>query len=392
MWIIALLCGFYAPSVLGQGCNYAQQVNTTPVAIFSPNYPGNYPANSQCTWTATAFSDYQIKLTCTVVQIPTGTSGCPRDYIIVSRTGRTDFADGTRYCGTQAFTVTSTSNQMRVGLFAQPTSPGGRFYCTIQAVFNSCNCGRRKSTRIVGGQNAAVNEFPMVAALVDLTTRDLFCGATLISNRKAITAQHCLLNQSPGNVALLVGDYDITTGSDTPYSALYSIQTFTCYTSCSATPSNETDIALVTTTNEIQMNPGVGIACLPIKYQGNTFAGSTVEVSGWGHLDFGGPDAKIQQKTRLNVISQTDCQNRFGTSLIVRSTQMCTFTPGTDTCQKDSGEGLLYTGPDNGRLYTIGVVASGVECGTNNPSINTRVTLFINWIITNSPEIQYCNI
>uniref|UniRef100_A0A1B0CKV0 Trypsin-like serine protease n=1 Tax=Lutzomyia longipalpis TaxID=7200 RepID=A0A1B0CKV0_LUTLO len=375
MWIIVLF-GFLVPSALGQGCNYAQQVGTSPVAIFSPNYPGNYVANTQCTWSATAPStNYRLQLTCSVVQIPDGTSGCPKDYISISRTGRTDFADGYKYCGYGTFTEYSNANQMSIKLSALYNSPGGRFYCTIQAVqlnqaaFDPCNCGRRKSTRIVGGVNAGVNEFPMVAALIDLSTRKPFCGATLISNWRAITAQHCLLNQGPGNVGLLVGDYDLSTGADTPYSALYNIQSFSCYSNCNTNPQNVNDIAMVRTTQEIQMNPGVGIICLPWKYNTNTpsqFAGTMVEVSGWGDLDFGGPETNVQQKTSLNVINTQSCRNVYGN--VITENHICTYSAGRDTCQRDSGESLMYTGTDNGRLYSVGIVSFGVECASQNPS------------------------
>ena len=35
------------------------------------------------------------------------------------------------------------------------------------------------TTRIVGGVETGVNEFPMMAGLIDLQSRNLHCGATL---------------------------------------------------------------------------------------------------------------------------------------------------------------------------------------------------------------------
>ena len=58
---------------------------------------------------------------------------------------------------------------------------------------NSCNCGRRRSnlfdehfaTRIVGGGEAEVNEFPWAALLIiqGQTSKPVRCGGTLINDR-----------------------------------------------------------------------------------------------------------------------------------------------------------------------------------------------------------------
>uniref|UniRef100_A0A1L8DQX8 Putative trypsin n=1 Tax=Nyssomyia neivai TaxID=330878 RepID=A0A1L8DQX8_9DIPT len=274
--------------------------------------------------------------------------------------------------------------------------------CQIQAIpptttiptvpYDPCNCGVRKTSRIVGGTAAGVNEFPFQAALVSNTTRSIFCGAEIISNRRALTARHCLAGQSPSLVGLLVGDSDTSTGSDTPYTSLYLIQAFTCFGGNCNTNDQANDIAMVLTVNQIQMNPGVNIICLPIKYNTNTanqFAGTKVVAAGWGDTEFGGIGSNTLQKVTLDVITTAQCQSRYGNSITVN--HICTSTFGRDTCQRDSGTSLMYTGTDNGRMYTVGVVSFGVECGTN-PSVSTRVTSYVNWIRSNSPESSYCSV
>lgn len=60
-------------------------------------------------------------------------------------------------------------------------------------------------TRIVGGMPAMPNEYPMMAGLVYVPAIDVYCGATLIAARYALTAAHCLVNKNISQSALFVG-------------------------------------------------------------------------------------------------------------------------------------------------------------------------------------------
>lgn len=65
-------------------------------------------------------------------------------------------------------------------------------------------------SRIVGGVETAVNEFPSMAAIVSKNGGQLYCGATIIDEMYALTAAHCV--NTPGkyesDIELLVGDHD----------------------------------------------------------------------------------------------------------------------------------------------------------------------------------------
>jgi secreted trypsin-like serine protease len=58
-------------------------------------------------------------------------------------------------------------------------SPGGRLRCFVSAKRNSCQCGVRNRGRIVGGNETLVNEYPMMAGIVDSNLKAVYCGATI---------------------------------------------------------------------------------------------------------------------------------------------------------------------------------------------------------------------
>lgn len=157
----------------------------------------------------------------------------------------------------------------------------------------------------------------------------------LVSNRHALTVAHCLIGQTTSTLALLVGDHDLTTGVDTPFAAVYTLNRLLSHAAFNvATSAN--DIALVFTASPIAFNYGVSPACLPFAFAGNTFAGNPVQATGWGTTSFGGTRVQRLRRVSLDVITNAVCRRSF--SAIV-ATNICTYSVGRDMCQV----GLLFT-------------------------------------------------
>ncbi|XP_055528002.1 venom serine protease-like [Wyeomyia smithii] len=355
--------------------------------IQSPNYSGYYKANTNCRWKLSAPVGYVVYLNCYDVILPASTN-CAADRIEVSLVGNALLSGASRYCGQSTFILQSTANQLSLALRTLSTSTGGRFRCQVVARKLPCDCGRRKTVKIVNGTPTLVNEFPMVAGLVSITGRNVFCGATIVSNRHALTAAHCLTGRQISATALLVGDHDLSTGTDTPYAKLMVISTFTIHSAYRAQPSAN-DIALVRTRDEIQFTNGVGPACLPWIWPTATFNNMAVEAAGWGTLDFGGQVSNVLQKVTLNVVSYESCRQQMSSSSITQN-QLCTYAPNRDACQYDSGGPILYTNPNNGIVYHIGVISYGIACAGKTPGVNTRITSYLAWIKSNTVGIDYC--
>lgn len=55
------------------------------------------------------------------------------------------------------------------------------------------------------------NEFPMMAGLVLVPSIEVYCGATIIATRYALTAAHCLMQKNISQSALFVGSNNYKT-------------------------------------------------------------------------------------------------------------------------------------------------------------------------------------
>lgn len=94
--------------------------------------------------------------------------------------GYSGLEDADVHCGKGNFEVDSIDSTVVVGLIVPFTTQGGRFTCNLSAVQRSCSCGARKrASRIVGGTETLVNEFPMMVGLIDLSTSKVYCGGTI---------------------------------------------------------------------------------------------------------------------------------------------------------------------------------------------------------------------
>lgn len=385
--------------VVDGACTYEQIIYLgEEYFIYNDEYPGNYSRGTFCTWQATSEPGTRLVLNCNDIDIPFSTN-CQYDKLTISLTGSSNFADGRNFCGSGTLTQVSEDNRLSVALSSVWYSPfiqGGRFACSISAIPKPeptttkkppvrCDCGWRQGMRITGGTETGINEFPFMGGIIDSQRAEIFCGATIISERYALSAAHCFLERPLFETGLVVGEHNVTSGTDTSYASIHRLEDVIIHPEYNSRV-QQNDIAIIKTYESIKFSMYVGPVCLPFRYTSLDFVDATVTALGWGAEEFSGPRSDVLQKVDLKVVGNAQCKL---TEKTLTSKQLCTYAPGKDTCQSDSGGPIIWNAPVR-RFELVGIISFGLGCGTQIPSVNTRITEYLNWIVSQTPDADYC--
>ncbi|XP_049825228.1 brachyurin-like isoform X2 [Aethina tumida] len=189
--------------------------------------------------------------------------------------------------------------------------------------------------RIIGGQEAEVNQYPWQVALsiTSANGNEYFCGGSLISEKWILTAAHCLSNVVSVMASLGVHNINVNEPSRQDIPA----EDFTVHPKWNiSTASN--DIALVRLTTEAVINDAVQVVTLATA---GTFAGYDAELSGWGKVSSASTEiSPILKRIDLKVISNVLCTLYY--SVYIKDSNICTSgSGGIGACQGDSGGPLL---------------------------------------------------
>ncbi|GGV58387.1 serine protease [Streptomyces spectabilis] len=253
---------------------------------------------------------------------------------------------------------------------------------------------------IVGGTETRINEFPWMLRLVDVKKPQVYCGAALIADQYALTAAHCLHERDTRTMGVVASEHDIRTDLTTSVAKMHRISNVVIHPQYRFTAN---DIAVVKIDGRFGIdqrycalsNPQehfpangvrVGAICLP-RQETSPFA--TVMLAGWGLTEFGGAKAPTLQKADVRAISRDQCKETYGNRVTEHT--LCTYAPGRDSCHMDSGgpvtEALL---PDTSRRYQLaGIITAGIGCDSGMPSLNMRVSSFVDWIRSITPGVRY---
>ncbi|XP_041030322.1 suppressor of tumorigenicity 14 protein homolog isoform X2 [Carcharodon carcharias] len=247
----------------------------------------------------------------------------------------------------------------------------------------NCSCGFRpyKHSRIVGGVDAEIGEWPWQVSL-HVKNHGNTCGASVISNHWLVSAAHCFQNtfgtkySDPNLWTAYLGLHvqlelnDRVVKRDIKQIIVhesYNLQTF------------DNDIALLELSSPVAFSNVIQPICLPDATHSFP-VGKSVWVTGWGKLKEDGYEAKVLQKAELRIIKRPICNTLLSSTVTSRMLCAGFLSGGIDACQGDSG-GPMSSVEGNGRVFLAGIVSWGDGCARRNkPGVYTKAAKFRQWI------------
>ncbi|XP_012288933.1 trypsin-1 [Orussus abietinus] len=248
-----------------------------------------------------------------------------------------------------------------------------------------CTCGvRNEESRIVGGQTTAPNEFPWIVRLSYLNK--FYCAGTLINDRYVLSAAHCVKGFMWFMIKVTFGEHDRCSerNPETRFvtraiTGEFSFLNF------------DNDIAILRLNERVPLGDHIRPICLPT-IQDNQYEGTKAIASGWGTMHEDGKPSCLLQEVEVPVMSLKDCRNTSYSPRMISDNMLCAGYPDgqKDSCQGDSG-GPLVAEREDKRYELIGVVSWGNGCARPGyPGVYTRVTRYMDWILSNSMEGCFC--
>merc|ERR1712212_379161 len=212
-----------------------------------------------------------------------------------------------------------------------------------------CGLENPGKERIVGGHEAAENEWPwQVALFIDDAW---FCGGSIISDEYVMTAAHCADGASYFDI--MAGAHNVRASSEPHRVEITSYEGFT-HPDC-LPPAEDAD---------------------------NGYVGELTTPVGWGKNadSAGGITPTLQMVEDLPVIDNPTCNSYYG---IIYDGIMCIdSSDGKGVCNGDSGGSLNMRQEAQNKWTQVGVASfvSSSGCESGDPHGFTRVAYFGQWI------------
>ncbi|XP_035712960.1 trypsin-like, partial [Folsomia candida] len=198
--------------------------------------------------------------------------------------------------------------------------------------------------RIVGGQPTTIEKYPYQAKIfVDFI--DGYCSGTIISERRVLTAAHCVWSRDISNLHIVVGSSSAERSAQVlKVSAIHEHPSYDHRTF-------DNDIAILELSSPISF--GRGAQPIATAAPGSELpAGTLATITGWGALKSGSSSRNQLYAGLVKIVSISDCRRAYPTHAITDN-MFCAVGEGVGGCQVDSGGALLVNGVAYG-IYSWG--------------------------------------
>ncbi|MFF9376456.1 S1 family peptidase [Streptomyces griseoluteus] len=216
---------------------------------------------------------------------------------------------------------------------------------------------------IVGGTTTTTTAYPYVMQITDASGNQ-FCGGTLVSAKKVVTAAHCMVGESTSSVRV-VGGRTYLNGTNGTVSRVSKIWVNPDYTDAT----RGDDVAVLTLSTSMPYTP---VSYVSPSQTGVYAAGTTARILGWGTTSESGSSSNQLRTATVPTVSDSSCRTSYGSDF-VQSDMVCAglTSGGVDTCQGDSGGPLIIGG------VLAGITSWGEGCAeAGYPGVYTRLTTF----------------
>ncbi|CBG68992.1 MULTISPECIES: S1 family peptidase [Streptomyces] len=216
---------------------------------------------------------------------------------------------------------------------------------------------------IVGGTTTTASAYPFVMQITD-AAQDQFCGGTLVSPTKVITAAHCMEGETTSSVRV-VGGRTYANGTNGTVSRVSRIWVHPSFRDVKTGD----DVAVLTLSTAM---PYTTAKYVSSSNTGVYAAGTTARILGWGATASNGSSSNQLRTATVPLVSDSSCRTSYGSDFIASDMVCAGYTSGgVDTCQGDSGGPLLIGG------VLAGITSWGEGCADAGfPGIYTRLTTF----------------
>ncbi|XP_004851961.1 prothrombin [Heterocephalus glaber] len=251
--------------------------------------------------------------------------------------------------------------------------------------------------RIVEGWDAETGVAPWQVMLFRKTPQELLCGASLISDRWALTAAHCVLyppwdkNFTENDLLLRIGKHS-RSRYERNMEKISMLEKIFIHPRYNWRENLDRDIALLKLKRPVPFSDYIHPVCLPDKQTVVSLlqAGYKGRVTGWGNLrevwksSAGEVQPSVLQLVNLPIVDRPTC--RSSTRIRITDNMFCAgFKPEEgkrgDACEGDSGGPFVMKNPFNNRWYQMGIVSWGEGCDRDGKyGFYTHVFRLKKWI------------